>query len=76
MVSLIYLISKIVDLCFAVHKLANFSSSPGKLYIEGLVHLLRYIRDNKNLALRYYAKIEDAPLYDLLGQARNSTEKN
>ena len=45
--SLIYLFSTKVDLSFAVHKLAKFSANPGKVHSEGLVHLLRYIRDNK-----------------------------
>ena len=42
--SLIYLLSMRVDLSYAVHKLAKFSSNPGKVKFEGLVHLLRYIR--------------------------------
>ena len=28
--------------------------------------MLRYIRDSKNLGLKYYAKIEDAPLSEIL----------
>ena len=51
MVSLIYILSKKVYLCFAVHKLAIFSSNPGRVHFEVLLHLLRYIRDNKNLVL-------------------------
>ena len=47
--SLIYLLSTRVDFIFAVHKLAKFSKSPGKVNSEGLVHLLIYIRDNKNV---------------------------
>ena len=47
--SLIYLLSTRVDLSFAVHKLAKFSSNTGKVNFEGLVHLLRYIRDNATL---------------------------
>ena len=39
--SLIYLLTTRVDLSFAVHKLAKFSSNPGKVHFEGLVHLLR-----------------------------------
>ena len=39
--SLIYLLSTIVDLSFAVHKLAQFSENHGKLHFEGLIHLLR-----------------------------------
>ena len=45
--SLIYLLSTRVDLSFAVHKLAKFSENPGKVHFEGLVNLLRYIRDFK-----------------------------
>ena len=36
--SLIYLLSTRVDLSFEVHKLANFSTNPGKVNFEGLVH--------------------------------------
>ena len=65
---LIDTLSKIVDLCFVVNKLAKFLSNNGKLNFEGLLQLLRYIRDSKNLGLVYYAKIEDAPLSTLLRQ--------
>ena len=74
MVSFIYIFSTRVDLCFSAHKLAKFSSNPEKVHFEGLVHLLRYIRDNKNLGLKYYAKINDLPLSDLLRQYRTKTE--
>ena len=57
-----------MDLCFAVHKLPKFSSNTGKVNFEGLVQLLRYITDNKNSRLKYYANIEDEPLSDLLRQ--------
>ena len=63
---LIYLLSTGVDLIFAVHKLETFSANPGKVHFEGLVHLLRYIRDNKTLVLKYYADLDDAPVTDLL----------
>ena len=59
---------------FAVLKLAKFSSNPGKVHFEGLVHLLRYIRDNKTLGLKYYADMKDAPLSELLRQAGIKTE--
>ena len=39
--SLICLLSIIVNFIFAVHKLAKFSSNPGKVHFEGLLHLLR-----------------------------------
>ena len=64
--SLIYQLSTRVELSFAVHKLAKFSANPGKVHFEGLVHLLRYIRDNKTLVLKYYADLNDAPVTDLL----------
>ena len=70
----IYLLSTRVVLSFAVHKLEKFSSSPGKVHFERLVHLLRYIRENKNLGLKYYAEMKDAPLSDLLKQASIYTE--
>ena len=38
------------------------------------MHLLRYIRDNKTLRLKYYANMNDAPLSDLLRQARIKSE--
>ena len=41
-----------------------------------MVHLLRYIRDNKNLGLKYYANINDASVSDLLRQASNKTENH
>ena len=63
-----------VDLNFTVHKLAKFSSNPGKVNFEVLVHLLIYIRDNKTLGLNYYANMKDAPLSDLLRQASINTE--
>ena len=63
-----------MDLSFAVHKLAKFSANPGKVHFEGLVHLLRYIRDNKTLGLKYYAYLNDAPVTDILRQANIKTK--
>ena len=65
-----------MDLSFAVHKLAKFSANPGKVHFEGLIHLLRYIRDNKTLGLKYYADMNDAPVSDLLRQASIKTENH
>ena len=39
-VSLVYLLSTRVDLSFVVHKLAKFSSNPGKVHFEGLMKTL------------------------------------
>ena len=63
---LIYLLSTRVDLSFAMHKLAKFSSNPGKVHFEGLVHLLSYITENNTLGLKYYADMNDAPVSDML----------
>ena len=65
-----------MDLSFAVHKLAEFSANPGNVHFEGLVHLLRYIRDNKTLGLKYYADLNDAPVTDLLRQANIKTKNH
>ena len=74
--SLIYLLSTRVDLSFAVHKLAKFSANPGKVHFEGLVHLFRYIMDNKTLVLKYYAYMNDAPVSDILRQAKIKTDNH
>ena len=63
-----------MDLSFTVHTLEKFSSNPGKLHSEGLINLLRYIRDNTTLGLNYYANMNDAPLSDLLRQASINSE--
>ena len=65
-----------MDLSFAVHKSAKFSKNPGKVQFEGLVHLLRYIRENKTLGLKYYADMNDAPVSDLLKQASIKTDNH
>ena len=53
----------------------NFLSNPGKLHFEGLVHLLRYTREKKNLGLIYYSNIKDVPLSELLRQYSIKTDK-
>ena len=63
-----------MDLFFAVHKLSKFSSNPGRVQFKSLVRLLRYIRANTNLGLKYYAKIEYALLSDLLRQVGINTD--
>ena len=49
-------------------------SNPGKVKFEGLVHVLRYIRDSTNLLLKYYANIEDANISDLFIKASIKTD--
>ena len=65
-----------MDLSFEVHKLAKSSANPGKVHFEGLVHLLRYIRDNKTLVLKYYADLNDTPVNDLLRQENINTKNH
>ena len=65
-----------MGLSFAAHKLARFSANPGKLHFEGLIHLLRYIRDSKNLVLKYHANPNDTPVTDLLRQADIKTKNH
>ena len=59
-----------------MHKLEKISADPGKVHFEGLVHLLRYIRENKTLDLKYYADLNDAPVTDLLIQANIKTKNH
>jgi hypothetical protein len=71
--ALIYLTATRVDISFLVSKLAKFSENPGDKHFAALVHLLRYLRDNTYLGLKYYANPSDAPLSDLLRGAGIST---
>ena len=45
-----------------------------KVHFEVFIHLLRYIRYNKTLGLKYYADMNDAPVTDLLRQASIKNE--
>ena len=72
---MVYTLSKIVHLCFALYRLAEDFSNPGNVKFEGLVHLVRFIRDNKNLGFKYYAWIEDAPLSENFIQAIIKSDK-
>ena len=65
-----------MELSFAVHKLAKFSVNPGKVHFEGLIHLLRYIRDNKTLGLKYYVGLNCAPVTDILRQSNIKTKNH
>ena len=74
--SLVYLLSTRVDLSFVAHELQFFSANPGKVHFGGLVHLLRYIRDNKTLVLKYHADMNYAPVNDLFRQASIKNENH
>ena len=71
---LISLLSNRVYLSFSVHKLSKFLSNASKVNFEVLVYLLRYIRDNKTLGLKYYDNMKDALLYELFRQYNIKTE--
>ena len=45
-----------------------------KVHFKVLVHLLRYIRDNKTFGLKYYADMRDVPLSGILIQDSINTE--
>ena len=65
-----------MDFVFALHKLAKFSVNLGKVHFEVFIHLLRYIRKNNTLGLKYYADINYEPVTDLLRQASNKTKNH
>ena len=65
-----------MDLSFVVHKLAKFSANPGKVNFEGLIHFLRYIRDNNILGLKYYEDLNDVPVTGILRQANIKTRNH
>ena len=68
------ILSTRVDLSFSAHKLEKFPENPGKLHFEGLVHLLRYIKYNKTLGLKYYSEMKYSPLSGLLIQSSIKTD--
>ena len=74
--SLIYLLSKRVDLSFAAHKLSEFSENTGNVHFEGLINLLRYIMYNKTLGLKYYVDLNEALVTDLLRQSSIKTKNH
>ena len=63
--SLIYLLSTRICLSFAIHKLVKFPSKFIKIHFEGFICLLRYIRGNKTLVIKYYTDAKDTTLSDL-----------
>ena len=66
--ALIYLSHTRPDLAYAVPKLAKFLKFPGRVHFQALIHLLNYIKYKPNVALKFFAKVEDAPVWKLLTQ--------
>ena len=59
---------------FCSTQVSKYFINPGKVHFGVLLHILRYIRDNKTLGLKYYADMNDAPVTDLLRQYIINTE--
>jgi hypothetical protein len=66
--SLIYLGMTRVDISYAVNKMAKYTQKPGRKHFDAITHLLRYLRDNSHLGLRYYSEITDSPINQMLSQ--------
>jgi hypothetical protein len=64
--SLIYLGMTRCDKVYSVNKLAKFTRQPGRNHFEALLHLLRYLRDNALLGIRFYSDLIRAPLIETL----------
>ena len=65
-----------MDYSFAVHKLAKILANTGEVHFGGLVHILRYIRDNKTPGLKYYVDMKDSAVSVLLQQASIKTKNH
>lgn len=61
--SLIYLSQTRTDILFAVNKLSRYMRKPGKAHNDALVHLLRYLRDNNNYGIQFFADYSTSPLF-------------
>jgi hypothetical protein len=64
--SLIYLGMTRCDIVHAVNKLAKYTRQPGQNHFEALLHVLRYLRDNSLMGIRFYSDLTRAPLVEML----------
>jgi hypothetical protein len=64
--SLIYLGMTRCNIVYTVNKLAKFTRQPGRNHYEALLHLLRYLRDNAQLGIKFYSDLSRAPLVAML----------
>jgi hypothetical protein len=64
--SLIYLGMTRCDIVHAVNKLAKYTRQPGRNHFEALLHVLRYLRDNSLMGIRFYSNLTRAPLINML----------
>ena len=54
------------DICYAVNKLAKYSSNPGIKHYRGLLHLIGYIKAHPAKGIQFFRYIEDSPVYKML----------
>ena len=64
--SVMWLINTYPRINYAVRKLAKFMSNPGKIHFEYMNHLLHHLRCHRLTGIKYYHRIEDAPIYRTL----------
>ena len=62
------------SICCLICRNSKFSENLGKVHFEGFIHILRYIRDNNTLFLKYYSGMNYAPVTDPLRQASIKNE--
>ena len=54
------------DICYAVNKLAKYSSNPGIKHYRGLLHLIGYVKAHPAKGIQFYRYIKDSPTFKLL----------
>ena len=54
------------DICYAVNKLAKFSTNPGIKHYRSLLHLIGFIKANPNKCLKFYRDIKMSPVFRML----------
>jgi hypothetical protein len=64
--ALLYLSYTRPGISYAVVKFAKYTRCPGVVNMEALLHLLRYLRDNMYLGLKFYLDITMSPIIALL----------
>jgi hypothetical protein len=72
--ALLYLSYTIPDITYAVVKFPKYTRCPGVAHMEALLHLLRYLRDNMYLGLKFYSDITMSPITRLLSSNRISLD--
>jgi hypothetical protein len=55
-----------LDITYAVVKFDKYTRCPRVVHMEALLHLLRYLRDNMYLGLKFYFDITMNPITRLL----------